>query len=273
VPSWPEALGPDELAEVLLFEQYDTFTDDAALDAFQTEVLEAVVGALTTGSLPPPSSLVATLAPAVAGGHLRLFSTVEDEQGLFDRIGVDGALGAPAGADYFQLVSQNGSESKIDHFLRRAVDYAVEVDPVTGAATATATVTLTNLAPDSGLDGVVIGGRDEESVTTAGEMRFFTTVFSPMAVASVSVDGGPERPVQLGSERGLFTGTVLHRIPSGATSTLVFRLEGVLAPGGAYELLVGRQPTAHADELTVRAGGDVVVLDQVEPVELRFPAG
>jgi hypothetical protein len=273
VPGWPEALGPDELAEVLLFEQYDTFTDDAALDAFQTEVLEAVVGALTTDSLPSASSLVATLAPAVAGGHLRLFSTVEDEQGLFDRIGVDGALGAPAGADYFQLVSQNGSESKIDHFLRRAVDYSVEVDPVTGGATATATVTLTNLAPDSGLDGVVIGGRNEESVTTAGEMRFFTTVFSPMVVVSVSVDGGPERPVQLGSEQGLFTGTVLHRIPSGEASTLVFRLEGALAAGGSYELVVGRQPTAHADQLTVRAAGEAVVLDQVEPVELRFPAG
>jgi UDP-N-acetylmuramyl pentapeptide phosphotransferase/UDP-N-acetylglucosamine-1-phosphate transferase len=273
VPSWPVPLGPDELAEVLLLEQYDTFTDEAALDAFQTEVVEAVVGGLTAGSLPPPSSLVATLAPAVAGGHLRLFSSVDDEQSLFDRIGADGSLEAPGGTDYFQLVSQNGSESKIDHFLRRAVDYAVEVDPVTGAAAATATVTLTNGAPDSGHDGVVIGGRNEEAVTAAGEMRFFTTVFSPMAVVSVSIDGGPERPVQLGSEQGLFTGTVLHRIPSGATSTLVFRLAGVLAPSGPYELVVGRQPTAHADELTVRAGGEPVVLDQVEPVHLRFPAG
>ena len=243
VPSWPEPLGPDEIVEVLLFEQYRTFTDDAALDAFQTDVVEAVVDALTAGSLPPPSSLLATLAPAVAGGHLRLFSTVEDEQGLFDRIGLTGALEAPGTGDYFQLVSQNGSESKIDHFLRRAVDYAVEVDPVTGAASATATVTLTNLAPDSGLDGYIIGGRNAESVTTAGEMRCFTTVLTPLVVVGVSIDGGPEQPVQLGSEQGLFSGTVLHRIPSGATSTLVFRLEGELVP--RQHLRAGRRPPAH----------------------------
>lgn len=270
VPSWPEPLGPDELAEVLLFEQYQVFTDDASLDAFQTEVVEAVVDALTAGTLPDPSSMVATLAPAVAGGHLRLFSDDEDEQGFFERIGIDGALRAPDGSDYFQLVSQNGSESKIDHFLRRSVSYDVEVDPVTGAATATATVTLTNLAPDGGLDSYIIGGRDEASVTAAGEMRFFTTVFSPLVVSSVSVDGGPEQPVQLGGEQGLFTGTVLHRIPSGASSTLVFRLEGRLTPG-RYELLVGRQPTAHADELTVRFAGESLAVDQVEPV--RFASG
>ena len=170
-------------------------------------------------------------------------------------------------------MSQNGSESKIDHFLRRAIDYAVEVDPVTGAASATATVTLTNLAPDSGLDGYIIGGRTESSVTSAGEMRYFTTVLSPLLVVGVSIDGGPEQPVQLGSEQGLFSGTVLHRIPPGTTSTLVFRLEGELAPASTYELRVGRQPTAHADELTVRAGGEPVVLDQVEPVALTFRAG
>jgi hypothetical protein len=91
-----------------------------------------------------------------------------------------------------------------------------------------------------------------------------------MLVTGVSVDGGPERPVQLGSEQGLFTGTVLHRIPSGATSTLVFRLEGTMAATGAYELVVGRQPTAHADELTVRAGGQTLVFEQVEPVHVRL---
>jgi hypothetical protein len=270
VPSWPEPLGADELAEVLLFEQYQVFTDEVALDAFQTEVVEAVVDALTSGTLPAPSSMVATLAPAVAGGHLRLFSADDDEQGFFERLGIEGALRAPPASDYFQLVSQNGSEAKIDHFLRRSVTYDVELDPTTGAATATATVTLTNLAPDSGLDGYIIGGRDEGSVTSAGEMRFFTTVVSPLVVAGVAVDGGPEQPVQLGGEQGLFTGTLLHRIPPGTSTTLVFRLEGTLALG-RYRLLVGRQPTAHADELTVRVDGEVVAVEQVEP--FRFALG
>jgi hypothetical protein len=269
VASWPEPLDAGNVAEVLLFEQYRAFPDDRLVDEFQSELVEAVVDALTDGELPAPSELVATLAPAVAGGHLRLFSAEGGEQALFERIGADGGLRPAAPADYFQLVSQNGSEAKIDHFLRREVDYEVAVDPATGLATATATVTLTNGAPADGLPAYIIGGADG-AVTAAGEMRFFTTVLTPLAVTSVQVDGGPEQPVQLGSEQGLFTGTVLHRIPPGATSTLVFRLEGRVDVAGGYRLTVGRQPTAHPDAVTVRFGGEATSFELDAPRTVAF---
>lgn len=271
VASWPVPLGPDNIAEVLLFEQYRAFPADDQVDAFQSDLVSAIVDALTAGELAPPSELAATLAPAVAGGHLRLFSAEDEEQALFERIGADGGLRQPPAADFFQLVSQNGSESKIDHFLRREVDYAVEIAPDTGATTATVTVTLHNGAPSEGLPSYIIGGRNDTAITAAGEMRFFTTIVTTMAVTSVQVDDGPERPVQLGSEQGLLTGTVLHRIAPGDSSTLVFRLEGRWDPELDYRIALGRQPTAHPDAVAVHVGGETVRFEQVEARTVTVP--
>ena len=164
VPGWPVPLTADNAAEVLLFHQYDELTEDQ-IDTFQVDVVDAVTSALTTGTLPPPSELAATLGPAVAGGHLRLWSPETEAQALFERIGADGTLEAPPdGSDFVQVLTQNASESKIDWYLRRALTYEPTVDLDTGAIEATATVTLTNTAPTSGVSTYILGeegGPDE----------------------------------------------------------------------------------------------------------------
>ena len=121
----------------------------------------------TSGALPPPQQLVGALAPAAREKHIMLWSNRPKEQQLFEDIGAAGAV-APVEGDFLGLVTQNASGNKIDYFLRRSVDYQVELDPGSGRLRATATVTLSNDAPASGLPLGVIGNQVLESAGGGG---------------------------------------------------------------------------------------------------------
>ncbi len=254
VPNWPEPLTVDNAARVLLFEHYDRLTE-TQIDTFQSDVIEAVVDALTDGTLPPPSTIAAALTDAVAGGHLRLWSPDPDPQALFERIGADGALRAPRdGTDFVQLITQSASESKIDWFLRRTLTYAPTVDPRTGDLTATATVTLTNTAPTTGVSTYILG--EETGPTAVGENELRLTLYSPHRPLGAFDADGDRLPVNLGRENGLYAVTVLLEIPSGASATVEVRFEGTLWPtDGTYHLRVGRQPAVVPDQVDVALEG------------------
>ena len=188
VPDWPVPITADNAASVLLFDHYDQLTEDQIRD-FQSDVIHAVIDALTTGTLPPISEIARALGPQIATGHLRLWSPEPDAEALFSRIGAAGTLGArPEGSDFVQLVTQNAGENKIDWYLRRSMDYEATVDPRTGAIDATATVTLTNGAPATGVASYIIG--EEGGPTAPGENELRVTVYSPHEpVSAVGPDG------------------------------------------------------------------------------------
>src|SRR5205085_10294522 len=96
--------------QILLLDQFGQH-DVKKRDDFLDDVARAVFDHLTAADLAAPSRIVTVLADAVHGGHIRLHSTEPAEQRLFADIGTDGAL-PPTGADSFELVTQNGSESK-----------------------------------------------------------------------------------------------------------------------------------------------------------------
>lgn len=250
VPDWPVPIGADNAASVLLFEHYDRLTDEQ-IDDFQSTVVEAVVDALTSGALPAPSQLAATLAPAVTGGHLRLWSPEADPQTLFTRIGADGAVRAPTdGSDYVQLLTQNAGENKIDWFMRRSMTYEATVDPATGAIDATATVTITNTAPDRGVSSYIIG--ETPGPTAPGENQLRVTVLSPHNPVGAFDAAGEPLPVNLGTERGLRAATVSLEIPAGQSATVSFTFAGTLPPTrGDYRLQIGRQPAVVPDRIEI----------------------
>ena len=254
VPGWPAAIGSDNVERILLFDHYDVLSPEQ-IDTFQGDVVEAVVDALTEGTLPAPSVIAATLTPAVQGGHLRLWSPERDAQALFERIGADGSLRAPAdGTDFIQLVTQSASESKIDWFLRRSLTYAPVLDPTTGVLTATATVTLANAAPTTGVSSYIIGEAD--GPTAVGENELRLTLYSPHRPTGVTDAAGTSLPINIGMEQGLFAVTALVEIPSGQSITLSFRFVGALRPSrGLYELRVGRQPAVAPDAVEVDLEG------------------
>jgi hypothetical protein len=251
VPLWPEPISADNAVDVLLFEHYQEL-DGAARDRFQGLVVAAVVDAVSSRSLATPSVLASTLAPAVTGGHLRLWSADPSAQQLFRRIGADGALPTQSGDDFVQLVTQNGSEAKIDWFLDRSLTYDVAVDPGTGKLLASAEVTLVNRAPSSGVASYLIGG-DVGSPMPAGVNRTLVTLLSPHVTVAATDDAGQAVPLNLGREvGGLYAASALVEVPPGASTTIRFRLEGAVATSDRYRLVVGHQPTRRPDDVTVR---------------------
>jgi hypothetical protein len=255
VAPWPVPITADNAVQILTFDHYQQLDDEARVQ-FQSDVVEAIVDRVTVGDLAPPSEIAATLAPAVKGGHLQLWSPDRAEQAFFARIDAAGELRAPESDDFLEVVSLNGSKAKIDYYLRRSVHYTAAVDPQTGKVEATAEVTLTNNAPRRGVDSYIIGGTDL-TATAAGENRQFLTVYSALGLVDVvDEQGAPLHLEGLGKEKGLTFAQVVLTIPPGGTRTVRYRFSGgVDLSDGRYRLTLGRQATAWPDAFQVDVTG------------------
>ena len=255
VPSWPVPISAANAASVLLHEEYVALDGDAR-ENFLGEVIHAVWERVTTGSLPSPAALAKALAPAVSGRHIQFHSRRPEEQAALDRLGADGAV-HHSGGDHVALVTDNASESKVDWFLRRAVDDHIRYDPGSGSAEATVKVTLTNDAPPSGLPPYVLGGL----VVPPGYSRQITQIYSPLDLVSATVDGQPPPAGALRSlgRPGNWAYEFDVAVPPKSATTIELRLAGrVAAPQGRWTLDVGHQSAVHPDDVTVTvdvAGG------------------
>jgi hypothetical protein len=193
------------------------------------------------------------VSSAVAGDHLRIYSTNPTmEEGLAS-LGVDGALAQPAG-DIVGVTVNNGSASKIDYYATRHVAYDVQLGG-TGEAIETATVTIANGAPTSGEPRYVIG--PSVPGAKAGDQMPITSVWchAPCTLESATRDGEPTR-VALGSENGVRWLQDQRTIPAGSSGTLsvTWRSEGVWngnSSGGSYELTVLGQTTIQPTDVSV----------------------
>lgn len=253
VAGWPEPLTADNLAPILLHEQYVRYPLPERVD-FLADAATGVFERITDGDLPAPNEVLDVLADAVAGRHLVLHSTRGREQALFARVGADGAM-PPVVGDFLALVTQNASGNKIDWFLRRSLTYEATVE-ADGRVDAELTVRLHNGAPASGLPHYVIGGVGDDA-TADGENRMIFSVYTPLELEAASIDG---RPLELTTEREL--GRNVHEVrltlPPGGESTVRLRLRGTVAMSDGYVLDVRSQPTVAPDEIeVVLAGGGV----------------
>ncbi|MGH9085538.1 MAG: hypothetical protein ACRDYW_08800, partial [Acidimicrobiales bacterium] len=209
--------------------------------------------------LPGPRELGRVLGPVVERGHLQVVAFDGPAATFLDELGITGRYPDVAG-DFIGVTTSNAGASKIDLFLERAIGYEVDWDPSTGALRATATITLTNTAPDSGLPRYVIGNalgaRLGEEELPDGWNLTFLTFYTPWDHSEARLDGEPvdlERIDELG-RRALST---FVAIPPGGSRTLVVSLEGVLAESD-YRLDVGAQPLVEPEVATIEiriAGG------------------
>ena len=247
VPGWPVPISADNAEQVMLHDQYVVADRQERID-FLGDVAQVTWQRFTSGALPAPQQLLGTLAPAAHGKHILLWSNHAEEQRLFEDIGASGRI-APVEGDFLGLVTQNANGNKIDYFLRRSIDYQVELDPGSGRLQATATVTLTNDAPSSGLAQTVIGNQVIEAQVAAGDNRLYLSLYTPWELVESRLDGAPiqlEAAEELG-RRVYSTGVV---VPSKGSVTLVIALSGRLgASEDSYRLDVYRQPTVVPDEV------------------------
>ena len=262
VPSAPKPLTAENAADFLLREQYVTF---AGANAERIDVLDdlghATFDKLTKVDLPNPQQLARDLGPMVDGEHLSMSTYDAAEERLLDSTGVSAAVPS-GGGDQLGVVVNNIGGNKIDLFLQRDVDYQVDWNPTTGALDATATVSLHNTAPASGLPLDVIGNivdlkSPDHSAPPVGTNRTYVSIYTPWIPTDSTLDG-TATPFQLEDELGRKVTSVQLDIAAGQTRTIVVKLHGQLPAGGPYHLDLWRQP---------------LVIDGVGRVRLRTPDG
>jgi hypothetical protein len=280
VPGVSTPLDTKNAATFLLRDQYVELPDvPDRVDALE-QLAEIAFDRLTTADLPGPRELGRVLGPVVDDGHLQVMARRADVGQFLDRLGISGRYPAVEG-DFVGVTTSNAAGSKIDLFLRRSLDYDVDWDPSTGRLSATATITLTNEAPATGLPdyviGNVLGRRGIEERLPAGWNKSFVTLYTPWDHLSATLDGEPlalERIDEL-DRHALST---FVPIGPGASRTLVIQLEGVLDRPD-YVLDLAAQPQVEPELATVRVavagGGRLVSSGPVDVrgtrVEGRFP--
>ena len=255
VPQVDTPITADTAADFLLREQYLALEDNAArIDALES-LARATFDRLTTGDLPGPRTIADTLGDAVAGGHLHVYAADAEQQELFRAMGVDGALPAVEGGDSLAVVNNNAVGNKVDLFLQRRIGYDATWDPRTGAVDATATVTLTNTAPSSGLPSYVIGSAvSGPDPPPPGTNRTYLSIYTPWDLGSATLDGVPA-DVEAQRERGRWAYSVFVDVPpEGGSRTVELQLSGRVEDGAGYRLSVGTQPLVTPDELDLSVG-------------------
>jgi hypothetical protein len=261
VPNWPVPLDPFNAASVLLFEQYVEYEDDERID-FLGDATRAVWDRLMADTLPGPDTVGEALAPTVRARHLQLHSNHPEEQAFFERVGADGGVPVSVSdasrvvGDSLGIVAQNFGGNKIDWFLHRSYDYDVTIDPGSGRLRAELEIRLRNDAPSSGLPNYIIGPNGVrppgQPMTSLGENLLDLSVFSPLRLEEVSIDG---REISMTQEReiGRNVYSSLVRVPSQTVTTVRLTLTGLILDDDIpYTLTLWPQATVHPDEATVR---------------------
>ena len=254
VPPWPEPLTPDNAERILLVDQYVQL-DDEPRENFLGDVAEEVVRRLTAGTLPRPAAIVDALAPAARSGNLAVMSLVEDDAALLRSLDLDLAVD-PVEGDYVALVTQNASSNKIDTFLRRSIDYDVEIDD-DHRLRATIAVTLHNEAPATGLPEYIIGNQLDPRLPD-GSSRLYVSIYSPWGLLGATLDGQPsamESEVELG--RNVYSRYV--DLGPGEAKTLTLEYTGQLDDGdvdGDHYLLDIRHQPGVDDDVSVSLDGE-----------------
>jgi hypothetical protein len=255
VPEWPDPLTADNAAEILLYRQYVDFGDAANAQRveFLASTSHAVFERLTSGAVTGLTSLVDSLAPSVGEKRVVVYSTNPANQRALVEAGISGAL-APVNGDFFGLVTQDATPSKLDWFLRRKTSYDATVDVATGQVEATTTVELRNTAPAAGLPKLAYG--TSHWGLKPYESRMYISVYSPLVLRSATVNDQLVN-MESATERDRFVYSTFVVIPPGGAAVLRLDLAGIVETGNGYRLLISSQPAVQPDDfhLTLRRSG------------------
>ena len=242
----PTPLTSANIVDFITRDQYSDVSRGSERHDLLSDAAKLVFDKLKTTELPGPRQLADALGPPAHDGRLLLHSFHPDEQALFERLGIDGALPATDG-DFLAVSESDRGANKIGSLVARSTDDNVVFDPATGEVQATVRVTLRNDAPTSGLPDYVIGGTSGEPPGTYGVVL---SVMTPLDLDSAAVDGNPV-PIGAHHEYGHQTYSASMSVPSGASQTLELHLHGRVPPGSTYRLTAIPRSTVQDERLKV----------------------
>lgn len=249
INGFDQPLTADNAADILVRDQYLQFGSNEERGDFLDQASRKTFDALVHGSLPSPRKVGDVLGPMVDQHRLQFHPFDAGEQHLIDEVRAGGEFPAPTGDDFFEAVTQNNANNKIDLFLHRQVEYQAVYNPVNGDIESNATVTLRNDAPAAGLPASVIGSNDQG--LPPGTNRVYFSFYTPLGLREAKV-AGQQVPLEFQRELGYAVYSKYIEIPPGASVTVELTLFGHLSSTSHYHLTIGTQPLVNADSVAVR---------------------
>lgn len=231
-------LDADNATDYLLREQYITDDNAERIDNLEY-VAQAATERLLTSELPAPPVLGEMFGPLARENRLVAWMTRPDEQDVLARVRMTGELPPLAGGDGLVVALNNASGNKIDVFLEGSATYDVKVNRLRDRVDGTATITLRNEAPSSGLPDYLIGNALD---LPRGTNRIQLMLFTALDVTSFSVNGQPGGFTR-NSEQGYIVTSAFLDIPSGGEVVVELGVGGPIDPVADYRL-VTRAPAA-----------------------------
>lgn len=235
------SIGPDNVIEYLLNDQYDVFSDvdpgevDEAQDLRRDQlgaIADAVIAALSDRDV-DPVELVDGLRDAVAGRHILAWSADETVQDGWRAAGMSGELEA----DSLMVSVLNRGANKLDPFIDVSTDLQFVPDPG-GSLLGTMNVALRSSVPGGEVRYVAGPAPGVEGITGYGQYKGFLSVNLPTGAHNVRIEGGDALMVA-GQDGPVFT--VAAEFVLGLRQTANFRITFEL-PGSVRSVQV--EPTA-----------------------------
>jgi len=248
VAQWPTAITADNVATVVLRDEYTRFGTTTARKAFLGRVTAAAWKALRHTDLGDPLQVAQALGPVAAERHLLLWLAHPEEQQVMRQIHLDGGVPDPTGDALFATV-QNAVGTKLDLYMTRQLSYHLTVEPVDADhanVRGTATLSISNDAPGA-LPAFV--ATPETGHYPVGDLRSFVSIYSPLYLDHVSVDG---TPAALATDRefGRWVYSTFVSVPRGHRTSFDLALHGTAAlAANTYSLQLLPQPGPHDEVL------------------------
>ncbi|MDR1998560.1 MAG: DUF4012 domain-containing protein, partial [Frankiaceae bacterium] len=242
-----QAVTGDNVAELTQEGAYRQFpTDEVARKAFLTDLARTVSEHLLAPGT-NPTALLRAAAHAVSERRILLWSADPGAQSAIEPFGLSGSI--PQTDDpYSGFTVNNAGGNKLDYYLDRSIAWSANGCGPT--RTVTATLTLTNNAPTSGLSNYVSGRLDNPPYPVArGDNLELVSYYATAGavVKSVTVNGEPVPGVNSQQELGHPLIRFAVELPIGQQQQVVITLQ---EPNNGAAPHILRQPLVRPLDVT-----------------------
>jgi len=249
-------LDASNVEEFLTTGLYARFPNVGDKDAVVLELVRGVFAKVSVGQFNLVTLLKALRGPAADGGVLA-YSTHAQEEVSLAGVSLGGGLPEAPGPTAMAVIN-NGSGNKMERYLNVGVDY-VQGDCAGPVRTGDIAVTLTNLAPSSGLPGYVTQRNDllpGQPRPPVGSTREILDVYGPVGSTAVAVSlDGQAAAFSIGVDRRHPTWRVDVELAPGQTRTVEVQFLQQLEPSSANLMpVILAQPMVIPQSLHVEPG-------------------
>jgi hypothetical protein len=178
VPGIEEPLSAENLARIVLHDLYEGLSpgDDAVARRGQLAEVTRVMVERLTGGAGDIVALASELGKVAAGGHLRLWSRVAEEESVFERLGLGGGPAAVDADRTFHVAVENRTATKLDYFVKPAVRQDIHLTK-NGDAIVRTTISIHNQAPHGAAPSYQLG--PDQFTSRPGEYIAWVLLWAP----------------------------------------------------------------------------------------------